>query len=242
MSSIAILLFQDLWSLPRLHRVFSESFLQSLRESVRSSSCKSTELEQCRDESAALVLKFVAIATILVAGFGGIAIPLVGKSRRFLLPEGDVFAAAKALAAGVILATGFVHMLRDSWDALQDPCLGPYSRAWSKFPFTGFFAMVSALCTLLVDFLATDYYERREGRGRVERGKVVEDGEEALLETGIVEVRMLGRCLGEREAVDCAFTRRSADTPIRTTATTWKVPLGTSSFHRCWNLGLYHIR
>lgn len=143
-----------------------------------------------------MVLKFVAVASILVAGFGGVSIPLVGKSRRFLRPDGDVFAAAKAFAAGVILATGFVHMLRDSWDALREPCLGTHSRAWAKFPFTGFFAMVSALFTLLVDFLATEYYERREARGRVERGKVVDYDEgcdEALLETGIVEVKDLGR-------------------------------------------------
>ncbi|KAH1119700.1 hypothetical protein GYH30_048185 [Glycine max] len=186
--------FQDLWSLPRL---FSESLnLQSVRESFTSSSCDRTESEQCRDESAAMVLKFVAVASILVAGFGGVSIPLVGKSRRFLRPDGDVFAAAKAFAAGVILATGFVHMLRDSWDALREPCLGTHSRAWAKFPFTGFFAMVSALFTLLVDFLATEYYERREARGRVERGKVVDYDEgcdEALLETGIVEVKDLGR-------------------------------------------------
>uniref|UniRef100_K7M5W1 Uncharacterized protein n=1 Tax=Glycine max TaxID=3847 RepID=K7M5W1_SOYBN len=106
--------------------------------------------------------------------FRGIAIPLVGKSRRFLLSDADVFAAAKAFAAGVILATGFVHMLRDSWDALKDPCLGTDSRAWAKFPFTGFFAMVSTLFTLFVDFVATEYYEYREARGRVEHGKVVD--------------------------------------------------------------------
>ncbi|XP_047171259.1 zinc transporter 4, chloroplastic-like isoform X1 [Vigna umbellata] len=188
-------LIQDLFSLPRLHHVISaESVLQSLGESVTSSSCKSSEVEQCRDESAALVLKFVAMASILLAGFGGVAIPLAGKSRRLLRPDGDVFAAARAFAAGVILATGFVHMLRDSWEALGDPCLRTYWSAWAKFPFTGFFAMVSALCTLLVDFMATAYYERKDRRGRVECVKVVECGsyEEALLETGIVEVKDVG--------------------------------------------------
>ncbi|CAJ1972878.1 unnamed protein product [Sphenostylis stenocarpa] len=190
-----ILPFQDFFCLPRLHNVFSESFLQSLGDSVTTSSCKSTELEQCRDESAALVLKFVAMASIMVAGFGGIAIPLAGKSRRLLRPDGDAFTAAKAFAAGVILATGFVHMLRDSWEALGNPCLRTRWGAWGKFPFTGFFAMVSALCTLLVDFMATGYYERKEGRRRVERAKVVDEfgsDEEALLETGIVEVMDVG--------------------------------------------------
>ncbi|KAG4953685.1 hypothetical protein JHK87_039279 [Glycine soja] len=128
--------------------------------------------------------------------FRGIAIPLVGKSRRFLLSDADVFAVAKAFAAGVILATGFVHMLRDSWDALKDPCLGTDSRAWAKFPFTGFFAMVSTLFTLFVDFVATEYYEYREARGRVEHGKVVDyegSDEATLLETEIVDVGQEGR-------------------------------------------------
>ncbi|XP_068475960.1 zinc transporter 4, chloroplastic-like isoform X2 [Phaseolus vulgaris] len=189
-----MILFQDLFSLRRLHHVFSESVLQSLRESFTSSSCKSAELEQCRDDSTALVLKFVAMASILVAGFGGIAIPLAGKSRWLLRPDGDAFTAAKAFAAGVILATGFVHMLRDSWEALGHPCLRTRWGAWAKFPFTGFFAMVSALCTLLVDFMATAYYERKEGLGRVERANIVEcrSDEEALLETGIVEVKDVG--------------------------------------------------
>ena len=125
------------------------------------SSCRGTELQFCRDESTAFVLKFVAIASILVAGMTGIAIPLVGKRRRFLQTDGSLFVAAKAFAAGVILATGFVHMLSDASEALTDSCLPEYP--WSKFPFTGFFAMMSALLTLMIDFVGTQYYERKQG-------------------------------------------------------------------------------
>ncbi|TKY74905.1 Fe(2+) transport protein 3 [Spatholobus suberectus] len=131
---------------------------------MTSSSCEGAEMELCRDESAALVLKFVAIASILLAGMAGIAIPLVGKHRRFLRTDGNLFVAAKAFAAGVILATGFVHMLSDAWEALHHPCLPSYP--WSKFPFTGFFAMMAALFTLLLDFVGTQYYERKQGLNR----------------------------------------------------------------------------
>ncbi|XP_044471927.1 zinc transporter 4, chloroplastic-like isoform X2 [Mangifera indica] len=123
--------------------------------------CKSADLETCRDEEGAFTLKFVAIASILLAGIVGVAIPLVGKHRRFLRTDGSLFAAAKAFAAGVILATGFVHMLSGGSNALNDPCLPEYP--WSKFPFSGFFAMVAALLTLLVDFVGTQYYERKQG-------------------------------------------------------------------------------
>lgn len=135
-------------------------------------SCKSSELEACRDDSAALILKFIAIASILLAGVVGIAIPLIGKHRRFLRTDGSLFVAAKAFAAGVILATGFVHMLSGGSDALSDPCLPDYP--WSKFPFSGFFAMMASLLTLLVDFVGTQYYERKQGLNRPseERGRV----------------------------------------------------------------------
>ncbi|KAL9313136.1 hypothetical protein ACSQ67_018588 [Phaseolus vulgaris] len=87
--------------------------------------------------------------------------PLVGKHRRFLRTDGNLFVGAKAFAAGVILATGFVHMLSDATEALRHPCLPAFP--WKKFPFTGFFAMMAALFTLLLDFVGTQYYERKQG-------------------------------------------------------------------------------
>ncbi|RVX17514.1 Zinc transporter 4, chloroplastic [Vitis vinifera] len=137
---------------------------------MATTSCGGTDLETCRDESGALTLKFVAIAAILVAGVSGVAIPLVGKKRRFLRTDGNLFFAAKAFAAGVILATGFVHMLPDGSTALSDSCLP--KNPWSKFPFSGFFAMVSALATLVVDFVGTQYYERKQERTQVSEARV----------------------------------------------------------------------
>lgn len=67
---------------------------------------------------------------------------------------------AKAFAAGVILATGFVHMLSGGSQALSDPCLPEFP--WKMFPFPEFFAMVAALLTLLADFMITGYYERKQ--------------------------------------------------------------------------------
>lgn len=150
-------------------------------------SCKSGELETCRDESTALILKFIAIASILVAGIVGILIPLVGRHRKFLNTDGSLFVATKAFAAGVILATGFVHMLTGGSTALSDPCLPEYP--WSKFPFANFFAMFSALITLLVDFVGTQYYERKQGlaKGTTEEQARV-GSEDAVSDSGITPV------------------------------------------------------
>ncbi|CAA7025500.1 unnamed protein product [Microthlaspi erraticum] len=142
-------LLQDFWQFLRpLSSRFSESF---------TTSCDTGETDPCRDDAAALTLKFAAMASILVTGAFGVSIPLFGT----LLPSNSgLMRGAKAFAAGVILATGFVHMLSGGSDALSDPCLPDFP--WKKFPFPGFFAMVAALLTLLADFMITGYYERKQ--------------------------------------------------------------------------------
>ncbi|OAY83081.1 Zinc transporter 4, chloroplastic [Ananas comosus] len=73
------------------------------------------------------------MAAILVAGMVGVAIPAAGRKRRRLLStESGFFALAKAFAAGVILATSFVHMLHDAEAALTDPCLSRFP--WRRRP------------------------------------------------------------------------------------------------------------
>ncbi|KAG2317174.1 hypothetical protein Bca4012_068076 [Brassica carinata] len=144
----------------------TESILQVVPNTMAASSstilCNAAETDLCRDDSAAFLLKLVAIASILLAGAAGVAIPLIGRNRRFLQTDSSLFVTAKAFAAGVILATGFVHMLAGGTEALNNPCLPEFP--WSKFPFPGFFAMVAALITLLVDFMGTQYYERKQER------------------------------------------------------------------------------
>ncbi|KAL0394166.1 UNVERIFIED_CONTAM: Fe(2+) transport protein 3, chloroplastic [Sesamum latifolium] len=155
------------------------------------------EIEGCRDDSYALILKLIAIAAILIAGVCGVAIPLVGKKRRFLRTDSNLFVTAKAFAAGVILATGFVHMLPDATSALTDSCLPKYP--WSKFPFSGFIAMMAALATLLADFVGTQYYERKQEK----QNQIVQAGpSDVVSESGIVPVETRGysgKVFGEEE-------------------------------------------
>ncbi|KAF3950879.1 hypothetical protein CMV_023418 [Castanea mollissima] len=107
----------------------------------------------------ALKYKVVSIAAILFAGAVGVSIPLLGKKIRTLTPEHDIFFMIKAFAAGVILATGFIHILPDAFASLTSPCLN--ENPWGKFPFTSFVAMISAIGTLMVDSFATGFYKRQ---------------------------------------------------------------------------------
>ncbi|WOL08177.1 zinc transporter 7-like [Canna indica] len=175
-------LVQDLDYLHLLNR-FRErvsSFYESVSASMATTSCVA-DIEDCRDDAAALRLKIVAIVAILVAGAAGVALPLVGRNQQLLRGDSGLFLCVKAFSAGVILSTGFVHMLDAAEDSLANPCL-PES-PWRLFPFAGFVAMAASLATLLVDLLATQFYERKHQAGAaqaVSSGSATYDSEQGL--------------------------------------------------------------
>ncbi|KAL6839370.1 hypothetical protein ACP4OV_030640 [Aristida adscensionis] len=181
---------------------YLRNHLQQMAASVSTASCSAggEEEEDCRDEAAALQLKMVAVAAILAAGAAGVAIQLAGRWRggraaaAASTTSGGAFVLAKAFAAGVILATGFVHMLHDAEEALSDPCLPAVP--WRRFPFPGFVAMLAALGTLVVDFVGTHMYEhkhrREEEGGAAAAAAYANAGDQetaALLEDGALVAR-----------------------------------------------------
>lgn len=105
-------------------------------------------------------LKIIAIVSILVTSMIGVCLPLVTRSVPALHPDGNLFVIVKSFAAGIILATGFMHVLPDSFDMLRSNCLK--ENPWHKFPFSGFVAMLSAIVTLMVDSMATSLYSNRK--------------------------------------------------------------------------------
>ncbi|KAF5185147.1 Zinc transporter [Thalictrum thalictroides] len=117
--------------------------------------CDGEESEE-GSKSKALKFKIGAIVSILVFGGIGVCIPVFSKIFPSFEPGKDFFFMMKAFAAGVILATGFIHVLPDAFEHLSSPCLG---KPWSEFPFTGFIAMMAAIGTLIVDTIATSYYK-----------------------------------------------------------------------------------
>ncbi|KAF2282649.1 hypothetical protein GH714_043177 [Hevea brasiliensis] len=126
-----------------------------------------------RNKSEALKYKAVAIAAILVAG----------------------------AIAGVILSTGFIHVLPDAFDSLTSPC--PNENPWGKFPFTGFVAMVSAIGTLMIDAFATSYYAKSQGQGQHIAGdeeKARENGGQAHVHTHATHGHSHGSVLIENSA------------------------------------------
>ncbi|KAH9747468.1 putative zinc transporter 10 [Citrus sinensis] len=121
------------------------------------------DTSSCNDKSAALPLKIIAIVTILITSMIGVCLPLFTRWIPALHPDRNLFVVVKAFAAGIILATGFMHVLPDSFDMLTSSCLK--DNPWHKFPFSGFVAMLSAIATLMVDSLATSIYSKKCNSG-----------------------------------------------------------------------------
>uniref|UniRef100_A0A0D9ZBA9 Fe(2+) transport protein 1 n=1 Tax=Oryza glumipatula TaxID=40148 RepID=A0A0D9ZBA9_9ORYZ len=116
----------------------------------------------CHDVPRALRLKLIAIPTILVSSVVGVCLPLLSRSVPALRPDGGLFAVVKAFASGVILATGYMHVLPDAFSSLTSPCLP--RKPWSEFPFAAFVAMLAAVSTLMADSLMLTYYNRSKPR------------------------------------------------------------------------------
>ncbi|XP_009757202.1 fe(2+) transport protein 1-like [Nicotiana tabacum] len=126
-------------------------------------SCGSETHNTCNNKSKALTLKIIAIVSILVTSMIGVCLPLVTRSISALSPDRSLFVIVKAFAAGIILGTGFMHVLPDSFDMLSSGCLK--ENPWHKFPFTGFVAMLSAIITLAIDSMATSFYSQKHKNG-----------------------------------------------------------------------------
>nr|ADC35581.2 iron-regulated transporter [Amaranthus tricolor] len=149
--------------------------------------CK-TEVNDCNDKkSKALPLKIIAIVSILITSMIGVCLPLFSRSIPALSPDRNLFVIVKAFAAGIILATGFMHVMPDSWNDLTSPCL-PHN-PWRKFPFTPFIVMISAYATMMMDSFSTAYYQINDGdhNGDDETSSLLKERVIAqVLELGIV--------------------------------------------------------
>ncbi|XAR52852.1 hypothetical protein NMG60_11021162 [Bertholletia excelsa] len=141
--------------------------------------CQEEEEGHVDKKSVTIKYKVAAIFSILAAGSIGVLFPILGKVVPVLRPEKDIFFIVKAFAAGVILSTGFIHILPDAFQHLTSPKLK--GKAW-EFPFSGFIAMMAAIVTLMIDAFATSYFQRShfgDKAGQMVHGDEERSGEHA---------------------------------------------------------------
>ena len=157
------------------------SFTISPATSTAPEDCASESANPCVDKAKALPLKIIAIAAILVASMIGVGAPLFSRNVPFLQPDGNIFTIVKCFASGIILGTGFMHVLPDSFEMLSSQCLK--ENPWHKFPFSGFLAMLSGLITLVIDSMATSIYTSKNAVGIMPHGHGHGPGNDVTLPT-----------------------------------------------------------
>ncbi|XP_021853828.2 fe(2+) transport protein 1-like [Spinacia oleracea] len=123
------------------------------------SECEVAASGGCYDKEKSMKLKIIGIFTILVSSMIGIGLPLFSTSFPALHPDRNAATIVKILAAGVILSTGFMHVLPDSWNNLTSPCLP--ENPWRIYPFSTFIAMVTTVLTMMMDTVATAYFKKK---------------------------------------------------------------------------------
>ncbi|KAJ9691526.1 hypothetical protein PVL29_013642 [Vitis rotundifolia] len=153
---------------------------------AQSNECQSESKNSCNNKSAALPLKLIAIVSILITSMIGMCLLFFSCSIPALGPK----ALITTYSSGIILATGFMHVLPDSFDMLWSPCLK--ENPWHKFPFTGFVAMLSAIFTQMVDSIATSLSTKKNNAGIIPEIEIGIEGTQFLRYRVVAMVLELG--------------------------------------------------
>ncbi|CAL8471970.1 g11512 [Coccomyxa elongata] len=120
-----------------------------------SGSCLADQPGDCVDGQVAQSLRIGAVFIILACSSIGVWLPYVLGKFSWVGRETNIFLILKAFGAGVILATGFIHMFPDATDQFSNPCLG-----WPDYPYASLFALVTIIAVLFLEHLVSMAYEK----------------------------------------------------------------------------------
>lgn len=122
--------------------------------------------ENCIDNSTVTPVKVGVIASIVLGITIGVCLPLLGRTFTSVKPDRNTFFVIRAFTAGLVLATALVQFLPGAFKFPTSE-----SSVWNNIPLPGFLAMFTALCTLIVDALATAYSHLKDQEKPTNEGK-----------------------------------------------------------------------
>ncbi|KAH9967522.1 Zinc/iron permease [Russula dissimulans] len=77
--------------------------------------------------------------------------PVAARRSRFIHVPHLLFETAKYFGSGVIIATGFIHLLAPGIQELTSPCLGA---AWQNYPYSLALALLSSMGIFIIEVIA----------------------------------------------------------------------------------------
>ncbi|KAK9812115.1 hypothetical protein WJX73_008188 [Symbiochloris irregularis] len=117
-----------------------------------------------------LGLRLGGLFGILAVSTIGVAIPYFAYSAKLH----STFFLLRAFAAGVVLTTGYVHVLGDAYPILTDPCLG----LSTDYPWAMTFATASTLFTFTLEWTLHKHFVKRLNRPQ-RSASTLENGEQS---------------------------------------------------------------
>ena len=122
-------------------------------------------------------LHVAGLFVILIAGFAGSFLPVASaRFPRLRIPD-MVLQVGRAFGTGVVIATGFVHMMPPAMANLSNPCLpGFFTDTYNAFGAA--LALMAALSMQLLEFTGRVYVARYARRLRETRMEAAGDAEE----------------------------------------------------------------
>ncbi|EIE23671.1 ZIP zinc/iron transport family [Coccomyxa subellipsoidea C-169] len=126
---------------------------------VEGGSCLGALENDCSNPELSHSLRIGAVFIILACSSLGIWLPYIAGKFALVGRETNLFLILKAFGAGVILATGFIHMFPDAASQFSNECLG-----WPDYPYASAIALVTIVVVLFLENLVSMAYERRMTR------------------------------------------------------------------------------
>ncbi|CAF0985208.1 unnamed protein product [Adineta ricciae] len=127
--------------------------------STPNNACIRTDDEN-NDHSYDLQLHILSVFVILILSVGGASISVVSSQVKRLRDNSVILNLGKFFGTGVVLATGFIHMLPAAMKALTDPCLPDNYTVYDAS--AGLLAMVAALIMQLTEYIVYQRYRSIE--------------------------------------------------------------------------------
>lgn len=113
---------------------------------------------------------FVLLAVSALGSF----FPLVAKECPWIKLPGWIFFITRYVGSGVIVATGFIHLLAESSLALTDPCLGG---VFVEYPWAEGIALMGVFLMFLLDIVAHKKIEQKvQAKTLLEAEAIENDG------------------------------------------------------------------
>jgi zinc transporter 1/2/3 len=110
-----------------------------------------------------LSLRIASIFILLFTSFVGVATPTLVKGRGWKVVD-QILMIGKFFGAGVITATGFIHILPGAVQVLGDPCLPEFFQVYTAS--AGLFALIAVLFTHLMEYLAQNFPVKKKKKTR----------------------------------------------------------------------------